>query len=95
MAITKYAIIDHVGSITSEQNLDIYNKIYAKGETEGFKKKKTCVTLKTVCLRDSPRAKQVTDKMKHRVRCIKKPTKVYFICNKLNSKSEAEARNAG
>lgn len=92
MAIQNYAIIDHVGSLTSEQNLDMYNKIYSKAESEGYKKKKTCVTLKTVCMKDSPFARQVTDKMKNRIRAIKNPKKVYFICNKLNSKSEAEAR---
>lgn len=92
MAITNYAIIDHVGSLTSSQNLDLYSKIYVRAESEGFEKKRTCVTLKTVCLADSPYARKVSDKMKHRARCVKNPKKVYFICNKLNSKSEAEAR---
>ena len=92
MAIQNYAIIDHVGSLTSEQNLSVYNAIYTKASEEGFQKKKTCVTLKTVCLKDSPYARNVTDKMKLRARRIKTPKKVYFICNKLNAKSEGEAR---
>lgn len=91
MAITNYAIIDHVGSI-DEADLSVYKKIYIKAKREGFEKNKSLFTMKKVCLADSPYARQVTDKMKYRVRYQKNPQKVYFICPTLDFRCECEVK---
>lgn len=96
MAITNYAIIDHVGALTSGENKRIYKKVYTQANADGFKQK--AFTLKKVCMADSPYAREVTDAMKYRVRYQKNPSKVYLICDSLDAKAESilkiwESRN--
>lgn len=92
MAITKYAIIDHVGSLTEDEMKLVYNTVYANAKIDGFTKNKDCFTMRKICQKESPYARKITDKMKYRVRYVKNPKKVYFIANKLNSKTETELR---
>lgn len=94
MAITKYAIIDHVGSLTGAENKRIYQKVYAQAKSDELQ----AYTLKKVCIADSPYAREVTSKMKYRARYQKNPQKVYLICDTLDSTAESvmqiwESRN--
>lgn len=96
MAIQNYAIIDHVGALTSNENKRIYQKVYTQANADGFNKK--AFTLKKVCMADSPYAREVTSAMKYRVRYQKNPSKVYLICDTLDAKAESvlniwESRN--
>lgn len=89
MSITNYAIIDRVGSIST--NIKFVNKaVYDKAEKDGFKDK--VYEMKKICMADSPYAKEVTDKMKWRVRHTKNPEKVYFVCPELNYYTERELK---
>ena len=94
MAITKYAIIDHVGSLTGAENKRIYQRVYAQVKQDDLQ----AYTLKKVCMADSPYAREVTSKMKYRARYQKNPQKVYLICDTLDSTAESvmqiwESRN--
>lgn len=94
MAITKYAIIDHVGTLTTTENKRIYKKVYTQAKADEL----SAYTLKKVCMADSPYAREVTSKMKYRARYQKNPTKVYLICDTLDSTAESvmqiwESRN--
>lgn len=91
MSIKNYAIIDHVGSVTEDEMKRVYKLVYHQASKDGFTKD-SCPTLKKVCMADSPFARKVTDNMKYRARYTKNPKRVYFIANKLNSKSETELR---
>ena len=89
MAITNYAIIDRVGSVSANIK-DVNKRIYTKAEKDGFKDK--VYEMKKICLADSPYAREVTDKMKWRARHTKNPERVYFVCPELNSFSERELK---
>ena len=94
MAIQNYAIIDHVGTLTGAENKRIYKKVYAQAKADEI----SAYTLKKVCMADSPFAKEVTSKMKYRARYTKNPSKVYLICDSLDSTAESvmqiwESRN--
>lgn len=94
MSIQKYAIVDHIGSLTSRENKRVYKQVYAQAKADEL----TAYTLKKVCLADSPYAKEVTSKMKYRARYLKNPQKVYLICDTLDSTAESilqiwESRN--
>ena len=94
MAIQKYALIDHVGSITSSENKKIYKKVYRQAKADDL----TAYTIRKACLMDSPYAREVTSAMKYRIRYQKNPTKVYLICDTLDSTVESvlniwESRN--
>jgi len=95
MAITKYAIIDHVGTLTGAENKRIYKKVYAQAKAD----KLTAHTLKKVCLAEaSPFTREVSSKMKYRARYTKNPSKVYIVCDSLDSTVESviniwESRN--
>ena len=94
MAITKYAIVDHIGSLTGAENKRVYKEVYKQAKEDKLK----AYTLKKVCMADSPYAKEVTSKMKYRARYQKNPSKVYLICDTLDSTAESvmqiwESRN--
>lgn len=91
MAIQNYAIIDHVGSL-DEKDLNIYSKVYKDAKKAGFEKDKSLFTMKKICILESPYAKEVTQKMKYRVRYQKNPQIVYFICPTLDFKTECEVK---
>ena len=82
--ITKYAIIDHVGSLTSQENKKIYKAVYAQAKAEDI----SAYTLRKVCKADSPFAREITSKMKFRARYTKNPQKVYLICDSLDTSAE-------
>lgn len=84
MAITTYAIIDHVNSLTSADSKKMYDQVYAQAKAD----KLTAYTMKKACLMDSPYAREVTNKMKYRIRYQKNPTKVYFICDHVDESVE-------
>ena len=81
MSIKNYAIIDHVGQLTSGENKRIYKKVYFKAKQDNL----TAYTLKKVCLADSPYCREVTSKQKYRARFTKNPTKVYIVCDNLDA----------
>lgn len=81
---TKYAIIDHVGSLTYAENKDIYKKVYIQAKHDDLK----AYTVKKICQIESPYAREITSKMKYRVRYQKNPVKVYIVCDKLDANVE-------
>lgn len=83
-----YAIIDHVGSIETDVRV-AYSKVFTKANGEGYNKD-NLFTMKKVCMMESPFAKEITDKMKYRIRYQKNPNKVYFICPEVNFYVERE-----
>ena len=92
--IKDYAIIDHVGSLTSSENKKIYKEVYTQAKAEDL----TAYTLRKVCIADSPYCREVTSKMKYRARYVKNPTKVYIVCDTLDATVESitqiwESRN--
>lgn len=82
--ITKYAIIDHVGQLTTSENKKIYHKVYQHAKADEL----TAYTLRKICIAESPYAKEVTSKMKYRARYQKNPTKVYVVCNAIDPSVE-------
>lgn len=90
--IKDYAIIDHVGSIDEDVSINaVYRKIYLKATKDGFQKD-TTFKMKEICKAESPYAREITDKMKLRVRHTKNPKRVYFICPELNYYTERELK---
>ena len=94
MAIKKYAIIDHVGSI-DERDLTIYRKVYKMSSKDGYDKT-NCFTMKRFCQMNwNPYTSKVLDdvtlkRMKFAIRHQKNPEKVYFICPTLDWNAECE-----
>lgn len=98
--IKDYAMIDHVGMLEGNtfngfavfkkdpkepdavsMNRAVYAYVNKRIEADGFEKKfsvKECAKL------DSPYAREITSKMKTRIRYTKNPKKVYLICNSLS-----------
>ena len=95
--IKDYAIIDHVGSLDSNDNKKIYNRVYKKANTEHFDKK-NLFTMKKFCqLNWNPYTNKVLDdeklkSMKFAMRHQKNPKKVYFICPELDNNAEREVQ---
>ena len=94
--ITKYAIIDHVGSLTQDE-LSVYNKVYTKANSEGYNKT-NLFTMKKFCQMNwNPYSRKPMDadslrKMKFAVRHQKNPEKVYFVCPEMNYTTEREVQ---
>ena len=84
MAITRYAIIDHIGSLTTSENKHIYKRVYTRAKQDEI----TAYTVKKICLAESPYAREVTSAMKYRIRYQKNPTKVYIVCDKVDANVE-------
>lgn len=82
--IKDYAIIDHVGSLTTAEVKRVYKIAYGAAKNDNLE----AHTLKKVCQADSPFAREISNKMKFRARYTKNPKKVYLICDKLNSNAE-------
>ena len=94
--ITKYALIDHVGSL-EEEDLSVYNKVYKKANKDGYDKS-NLFTMKKFCQMNwNPYTRQTltADKlkaMKFAMRHQKNPEKVYFICPTLDYNTEREVQ---
>lgn len=73
---TKYAVIDHVGQVANVS--EIYTKAYELASEY------TTYTLKEVCKKSSPYAKEITNKMKWYHRYNRKPDIVFIICGTYN-----------
>lgn len=92
--ITKYAIIDHVGSIDSN-DLSVYTKVYHKANLDGYDKS-NLFTMKKFCQMNwNPYTRKTLDDnalraMKFAMRHQKNPEKVYFICPEINYTTERE-----
>ena len=89
MAITNYALIDHVGSV--EDMKKIYNLAYELAAEAGFyKKDKSVWTMKATCL-TFPNAQKTMatpesyKKLKNVVRFNKHPKHVYLICDTIEN----------
>ena len=84
MSIKNYAIIDHIGSLTSGENKRIYKKVYAQAKADEL----TAYTVKKICIQESPYCKEITSAMKYRIRYTKNPVKVYLVCDSLDVNAE-------
>ena len=96
--ITKYAIIDHVGSLESDViNRMAYNKVYRRANKDGYDKT-NLFTMKKFCQMNwNPHTKTILDDnklkaMKFAMRHQKNPEKVYFICPTLDYNTEREVQ---
>lgn len=97
--IKKYALIDHVGSLTQDENKLAYNRMYSIAEREdGYVKDKTVITLKKLCEKQyNPYSRKKLEgerltRMKQAMRHQKNPEHVYFICPALYKNVEREVR---
>lgn len=89
MAITNYALIDHVGSV--EDMKKVYDLAYDLAAEAGFyKKDKSVWTMKATCLTFPNAQKTMADpksykKLKNVVRFNKHPKHVYLICDTIDN----------
>lgn len=99
MSIKNYAVIDHVGSLTSEECSKVYNRVYNIALNEdGYVKDSTVLTMKSLCNKSYNRFSRKKlegdrlNRMKFAMRHQKNPEHVYFICPTLYKNVEREVR---